>query len=68
MPDPGFTPPPWPTTDVWTSSHGERLRSLLGIHPVNRTEFAMLWTILIVLAVIALAIFIVSRIRGRSGL
>jgi hypothetical protein len=27
----------------------------------------MLWTILIILAIIALAIFIFSRVRGRRG-
>ncbi len=35
-------------------------------HPRNRTENAMLWTILIILAIIALVLFILGRARGRG--
>ena len=31
-------------------------------------NYTMLWTILIVLAIIALALFIFSQVRGRRGL
>ncbi len=33
----------------------------------QRTEPTMLWTILIILAIIALALFIFSRVRGGRG-
>jgi hypothetical protein len=32
-----------------------------------RTESLMLWTILIILAIIALVIFIIGRVRGGRG-
>jgi hypothetical protein len=31
-------------------------------------SYIVLWTILIILAIIALAVFIFSRVRGRRGL
>lgn len=40
----------------------------MGYEPATSTLGAhMLWTILIVLAIIALAIFIFSRVRGGRG-
>jgi hypothetical protein len=36
--------------------------------PTNRTEIhLMLWTILIIVAIVALVLFIMGRMRGRSG-
>jgi hypothetical protein len=35
--------------------------------PFNRTETPMLWTILIILAIVALALFILGRVRGGRG-
>jgi hypothetical protein len=35
--------------------------------PSNRTELPMLWTILIILAIVALVLFILGRVRGGRG-
>jgi hypothetical protein len=59
--------------DVSNGRKGERRRwSSAGAHSEpdrahpQRTEPTMLWTILIILAIIALALFIFSRVRGRG--
>jgi hypothetical protein len=36
--------------------------------PTNRKESAMLWTILIILVIIAVALFILGRVRGGRSL
>ena len=43
------------------------LRPVAPYHHINRTESHMLWTILIILAIVALVLFILGRTRGRRG-
>jgi hypothetical protein len=50
--------------DVAVSKAGERE---LVMRTTYRTESLMLWTILIILAIIALIIFIIGRVRGGRG-
>lgn len=59
--DPKFCPL---TTRSIARSHG--LLALPCVHTYPK-ESQMLWTILVVLAIIALAIFIFSRVRGGRG-
>ncbi len=35
--------------------------------PPTERSFTMLWTILIILAIVALVLFILGRVRGRRG-
>jgi hypothetical protein len=37
------------------------------LDPTNGRNLAMLWTILIILAIVALVLFILGRVRGGRG-
>jgi hypothetical protein len=48
----------------------DRVRSGCGrrrLDPTNGRTIAMLWTILIILAIVALVLFILGRVRGGRG-
>jgi hypothetical protein len=44
---------------------GRIARSIRDATIPDRQELTMLWTVLIILAIVALAIWILSRVRGR---
>lgn len=44
------------------------LRPALLAHQSNGRSLTMLWTILIILAIVALVLFILGRVRGGRGL
>ena len=55
-----------------TGATGRDLGAYPGVadevpEPSNGRNLAMLWTILIILAIVALVLFILSRVRGGRG-
>lgn len=50
----------------WSRSGHRPLTGLID-ESANQREIDMLWTILIVLAIIALVLFILGRVRGGRG-
>jgi hypothetical protein len=59
---------------VWSAESGYRPQYLGQPLDLDRTRltiggsYTMLWTILVILAIIAIALFIFGSVRGRRGL